>query len=89
VPFPALFLIILYFFDETYNNTVFILGLKSPAGYHPELGINSGVWVNNSSCWAEGGVPCRAGTEPGAAVQQLSALTNVTSCPVYFMSVSL
>ncbi len=30
---------------------------SSPAGYLPELGINSCVWVNNSSCWAEGGVP--------------------------------
>ncbi len=32
-------------------------GWTSPAGYLPELGINSCVWVNNSSCWAEGGVP--------------------------------
>ncbi len=33
------------------------LGRSSPAGHLPELGINSCVWVNNSSCWAEGGVP--------------------------------
>ncbi len=32
-------------------------GWSSPAGYLPVLGINSCVWVNNSSCWAEGGVP--------------------------------
>ncbi len=35
-------------------------GWTSPAGYLPELGINSCVWVNNSSCWGEdgeGGVP--------------------------------
>jgi hypothetical protein len=29
----------------------------SPARYLPEFGINSCVWVNNSSCWAEGGMP--------------------------------
>ena len=32
-------------------------GWTSSAGYLPELGINSCVWVNNSSCWAKGGVP--------------------------------
>jgi hypothetical protein len=32
-------------------------GCTPPAGYLPLLGINACVWVNNSSCWAEGGVP--------------------------------
>ncbi len=46
----------------------------SPAGYHPELGINSCSWVINSSCWGEGG--CRVEIEPGLAVQQPDALTT-------------
>jgi hypothetical protein len=51
-------------------------GWSSPAGYLPELGINFSVWVNNSS-GAGPRVCCRVGFEPGAAVQQTSALNNL------------
>jgi hypothetical protein len=79
VPFPALFLLILYFPDETYTLIQYLsLGWTSPAGYLRELDINFCAWVNNSSYWAEGGVPGE--NEPGAAVQQPSALTTELRC---------
>jgi hypothetical protein len=47
--FGAIFLFILYF---PYNGLrqYSSSGRTSPAGYYPKLGINSCVWVNNSSC---------------------------------------
>ncbi len=64
--------------------------MTSPAGYLPELGINSCVWVNNSSCWAEGGVPggnwtrgCRTAaqrTNHWAALHPIELRCTLLSC---------
>ncbi len=78
----SIFIYFLYFPYETYIDTIFILGLdfacwvSSWAGYT----VNSCVWVNNSSCLAEGRVPGR--NRPGAAVQQPIALATDLRCTI-------
>jgi hypothetical protein len=67
--------------SKSFPDNIVYLFCIFPSNVHPWvylllLVINSCVWVNKSSCWAERvGCP-QAGFEPGAAVQQPGALTT-------------
>jgi hypothetical protein len=76
------FYLFCFFPFETYINTIFILGWTSPVGCHPELGIKSCFWVNNSSFWAGGRVP-------GWATLQQSGAPNRWAMPHPIMTYRL